>query len=220
MDRSGTKSPSIRPKDKSFSTAGPQLLQGSCFSSSSASVVMPRVFTACSSGASASDTAIPASLVQPTRRLPGALTRPLWLGRPSVEPSYCSVGARVLLHGMMFLRSFQSFTLKNLPNLLVVPEMKILYLPIPTSTANSKRAPAHDPAPSTVAAAKFPHDDGSACHGLALRMEAVTMKTLCWMICLVPRKRFALLHGRVLVKAVLAVRLMSLLPLGARKALR
>ena len=108
----------------------------------------------------------------------------------------------------------------NVTNLRVVPETITLYPPTPTSTAKSKRALAPDPAHSIAAVATFPSADGSVCHGLAPRTEAATMRTLCWMTCLAPRKRFALLRGRALVRAVLAVRLMFLFHPGARKALR
>jgi hypothetical protein len=110
--------------------------------------------------------------------------------------------------------------LMPLTNFLIAADITTLYSPTPISTANSRRAPARDPAPSIIAAATFPSANGSASHGLTPRMEAAVMRTLCWMTCLVPRKQSARVHGLAPARAAGAARLMFLLPLAARKALR
>lgn len=181
---------------------------------------MQPTFTRCSSGASAWAIASPSLLVPPTR-LPRAQTQPLWLALPSVEPSYCSTGARVPHHGMM---SRSLVSLKRVTNLLVEAHKIAVYPPILISTASSRRALAHAPvpAPSTSVAATFPSANGSAPHGLASRTRAVNnaTRTPCWMTCPAHRKQSVLMRGRGLVRAVPAARLRYPLRLQAKKAFR
>ena len=205
---------------RSSSTAGAQLPLGSCSSSSLVLAVMPPAFTGCSSGASAWAIASPSLLVPPTR-LPRVQMQPLWLVLPSVEPSYCSAGARVLHHGMT---SRSLVSLKPVTNLLVIAHKIAVYPPTLISTASSRRAPALAPvpAPSTRVAATFPSANGSASHGLTSRTSPVnnSTRTPCWMTCPAHRKQSVLMRGQGLVRAVPATRLRCPLRLQARKAFR
>ena len=132
------------------------------------------------------------------------LIQPLWWDLPSVEPRYCSTGVRVPLRGMISLTTnfFDALT-----NLLVGVDMTAVSPRMPISTASLRRTPA--PAHSKTAATTLLIVSGSACHGRAPSMEAATMKTPCSMTCLAHRRRSALVPGQELVRAVLAVRLMS-----------
>lgn len=107
-----------------------------------------------------------------------------------------------------------------LTNILIAADMTTLYPPTPISTANSRRAPARDPAPSIIAAATLLSANGSASYGCALRTEAAATRTPYWMTCLAPRKQSALVHGLAPARVVRAARLMFLLHLAARKALK
>jgi hypothetical protein len=106
----------------------------------------------------------------------------------------------------------------HLTNILIAAEMTTLNPPTPISTANSRRAPARDPAPSIIVTVTFPSVSGFASHGLSLRTKTTATRTPYWMTCLVPRKQSALVPGLVTVRDARAARLMFPLRLAARKA--
>lgn len=105
-------------------------------------------------------------------------------------------------------------------NILIAVDTTTLYPPTPISTANSRRAPARVPAPRLIVAVTFPSANGTASHGCAPRTEAAATRTPYWMNCLVHRKQSALVPGLAPTRAALAARLMFLLRLAARKALK